>query len=752
MIKLLLILITTAVVLCAETNLDKKHILVLHSYNKSMSWVENIDKAVTDTLKPYENDYILYIEYMDTKRIFSKEYLKQLKLLYASKYKNIKLDLILSSDNNAFEFLKQNRDEIFGNVPTAFSGVNFFEDKDLDGLSNFTGASEEFDAKGTILNALKLYPQAKEIFIINDYLSTGRAWDKTIKNQLKDIDTKITYSSNQTIEELQTTLKSLSPDTIVLLGVYFKDKNGKFFTYEKIGEIISTSSNAPVFCLLEFNLREGVIGGKLIGGYYQGESMSKIGKKILSGIPISQLPVQKEGATKLILDYNGLVKYNMNLENIPRDAILLNKPTTYYQSHALIIQIFGAVVFVLLLLISALLINIKKRKEVEIILNDSSKKITITNKKLESSIQQRTKELTEYKEALFIKSKAVMLLIEPNSGKIVNCNHAAISFYGYSHNEITSMYISDINQLTKEEINVELMNAEKEKRSHFYFKHKIKNGDIKNVEVHTGPINLNGKALLYSIIHDITEQIKQETLMREQSKLASMGEMIGNIAHQWRQPLSVISTASTGIIAQKECDILDETKLIEVCNIINNNAQYLSKTIDDFRNFIKGDRTKKVFNLKDDINSFLHLVEGSAKNHNIQIILNINNTIKINGYENELTQCLINIFNNAKDALNENILSTDNKFLFISTALKNDKAVIKIKDNAKGIALNMLSKIFEPYFTTKHKSQGTGLGLHISYNLIVDGMKGSIEAQNVDYQYEGKNYTGAEFTVTLPLI
>ncbi|MEA1914702.1 MAG: ATP-binding protein [Campylobacterota bacterium] len=252
-------------------------------------------------------------------------------------------------------------------------------------------------------------------------------------------------------------------------------------------------------------------------------------------------------------------------------------------------------------------------------------------------------------------------------------------------------------------------------------------------------------------ISDITQTKHSEALLAEQSKLASMGEMIGNIAHQWRQPLSVISTGATGLKLLKEFGELCDEDILKTCDTINNNAQYLSKTIDDFRNFIKGGRTKKVFMLKDTIDSFLHLMDGSIKNNNINIILDIENNIKIDGYENELTQCFINIFNNAKDALKEKVLNNENRLIFISTFEDNNKAIIKIKDNAGGIPMDIIHKIFEPYFTTKHQSKGTGLGLHITYNLIVDGMNGTIEAHNVEFEYEENKYTGTEFIINLPL-
>ncbi len=241
------------------------------------------------------------------------------------------------------------------------------------------------------------------------------------------------------------------------------------------------------------------------------------------------------------------------------------------------------------------------------------------------------------------------------------------------------------------------------------------------------------------------KQTQQQLFKSE--KMASMGEMIGNIAHQWRQPLSIISTGATGLILQKEYDSLTDGKLINTCKIIDENAQYLSKTIDDFRDFIKGDKKAVLFNLEDTIHSFIHLIDTSIRNHNINIILNIDKNIQLENHPNELIQCLINIYNNARDILKNEDMK---RYIFINTVNLDDTIVIKIKDNAGGIKEEIFSKIFEPYFTTKHKSQGTGLGLHMTYNLIVHGMKGTIEVKNVDYRYKRNKYHGAEFIITLP--
>ncbi len=240
----------------------------------------------------------------------------------------------------------------------------------------------------------------------------------------------------------------------------------------------------------------------------------------------------------------------------------------------------------------------------------------------------------------------------------------------------------------------------------------------------------------------------QEKLFKSE-KLAAMGDMIGNIAHQWRQPLSVITTASTGMQMQKEFGTLSDERFTNSCDMINNNAQYLSETIDDFKNFIKGDSIEVQFNIEDKMNSFLHLVESVVTSDDIHMVLDFQKDITLNGHPNELIQCIMNIFNNSKDALTEK--EVENKHIFISTNIIDTNLQISIYDNAGGIPKDIINKVFEPYFTTKHKAQGTGLGLHMTYNLITDCMNGNIDVSTIDFDYQGKQYKGAQFVITLPL-
>lgn len=251
------------------------------------------------------------------------------------------------------------------------------------------------------------------------------------------------------------------------------------------------------------------------------------------------------------------------------------------------------------------------------------------------------------------------------------------------------------------------------------------------------------------IIEYESDKREQENRLMQQGKLAAMGEMIGNIAHQWRQPLAIISMGANNIMVDVDLDAIDKQNLRKSAEDIAKQTIYLSQTIDDFRSYIKGDREKMTFSLNETIHTFLDLVKGPIKHSFITLVLELKDNVDVMGYKNELIQCFINIFNNAKDILVEN--NVEEKLIFISTSVENDNAIIKIKDNGGGIAEEILPKLFEPYFTTKHKAQGTGLGLHMTYNLIVNTMTGSIDASTVTYEHDGKKYTGAEFTITLPM-
>ena len=247
----------------------------------------------------------------------------------------------------------------------------------------------------------------------------------------------------------------------------------------------------------------------------------------------------------------------------------------------------------------------------------------------------------------------------------------------------------------------------------------------------------------------LKENEKQQNILAQQSKMAAMGEMIGNIAHQWRQPLSAITTASTGMKFQKDMGVLKDEDFDKSVECINQSAQHLSKTIDDFRNFFQTNKEEVLFDIKDAMDKTHKLLEAQFKNKDIQIIQKIEN-IEISNLENELIQVLLNIFNNSRDQLL--LENPDKRLIFVEVKKHKEKAIISIKDNAGGFKEEILPRIFEPYFTTKQKSQGTGIGLYMSQEIITKHMRGEIKASNTIINYEDKVYKGAKIKITLDII
>ena len=259
-------------------------------------------------------------------------------------------------------------------------------------------------------------------------------------------------------------------------------------------------------------------------------------------------------------------------------------------------------------------------------------------------------------------------------------------------------------------------------------------------------IKLNGKKVKLSTIIDITELKAKDKLLFQQSKMASMGEMIGNIAHQWRQPLSVISTCASGIKFEKEFNQISDERLYESLDLIVENTQYLSKTIDDFRNFFKADKIIEDFCVNDSILRVLKLLKSSIQNHNIQVETHLNGDLIIHGYPNEFLQVLVNVINNAKDALMTQLVNT--RFMNIKTFIKNKRCVIEVNDNGGGVDESIVSKIFDPYFTTKHKFQGTGLGLFVCSQIVIEHFHGNITCENILKEDE----KGCRFLITFPIL
>lgn len=236
------------------------------------------------------------------------------------------------------------------------------------------------------------------------------------------------------------------------------------------------------------------------------------------------------------------------------------------------------------------------------------------------------------------------------------------------------------------------------------------------------------KTLTQKVEDEVTKNREKDKQILEQSRLAQMGEMIGMIAHQWRQPLAAISSTSAAINLKATLGKLDPSIAIELSSKISEYSQHLSTTIDDFRGFFKPNKEVVKTNFTDLTNSVLGIVEMSIKNHSINIIKDLQHHDSFISYPNELKQVILNLIKNAEDILIDK--SIQDPYIKISSYQEDNAMVLEISDNGGGISDEILEKVFDPYFSTKKEKDGTGLGLYMSKTIVETHCDGTLTVKN----------------------
>jgi len=431
-----------------------------------------------------------------------------------------------------------------------------------------------------------------------------------------------------------------------------------------------------------------------------------------------------------------------------------NYPTDYiYFIYVLSVGVLALAGYLLYVLVS-------KKDELAQIVQEKTEELNDINKNLEQKVEEKTKEQSSL---LSLFDKGDVVLFRWNNDESWNIDFVsdnAEQLLGYTKEEFAQNHIAyaalihndDIELVTKEVTDAVTQN--KDFLTHKPYRVTTKDGKIKwifdntllvkdeqgNVTHFLGYISditdiKNQEEILKQKIEEaLKENIKQLEILQQQSKLASMGEMIGAIAHQWRQPLNAVSISIQNTKYDFEDGEIDETY---IKNFIDGNRKainFMSKTIDDFRDFFRVDKEKRDFKVLEAIQSVASIQSAQLKNHNIS--LNISgDEFLYNGLKSEFQQAILNLINNAKDVLVEK----DIKNPTIDITIKDNS--VYIEDNGGGIPKDIINRIFEPYFTTKEQGKGTGMGLYISKMIIEDNMGGKLSVTNTD--------VGAKFKIDL---
>jgi PAS domain S-box-containing protein len=465
---LALVLVTAGLSLIAASAKDVqaftfpgKRILILHSYFKGYKWTDDEHQGITSVLEPAVGAENIYVEYLDTKRFYWDSYLVQLSAVYRQKYGPYRPDLVLVTDNIAFDFMRRFGDNLFPGVPVVFCGVNYAKELDLVGHPNFTGVSEEADLKASLDTALRLQPQAQQVYALNDSTETGMIVGERLKALIPHYP-RITLIQlgGFPMAEILSRLEHLPPRSIVFYTFFSRDASGQFFDNQRSMQLVAGASNAPIFGAWDFNLGYGLVGGMLTSGEANGEAAARIALRILAGEQPLNIQIQRNTPNKLLFDYAALTKFNIPLTALPKGSDVINLPESAFSRYRTLLLTSTGIVIFLVTVIAILFANISRRKRAEEDLlsyqdhleeqvRERSAQLQAANDELQEDLIEREKAERALRRAetdlrSIFENAAEGIYQSTTEGRFIVVNPALAQMAGYGSSEAMVTAIQDI--------------------------------------------------------------------------------------------------------------------------------------------------------------------------------------------------------------------------------------------------------------------------------------------------------------------
>lgn len=483
---------------------EKKIVLLLNSYHKGYVWTDEITRAVEDVLSGKGIE--LHVEYMDTKRQYGEDYKRLLSQVLSIKHRNHPHDLVIVSDDNAFTFIKESGKDIFGDTPVVFCGVNNLNKQDFEGLSGFTGIRGITDFEHNITLIRHLHPDLERILVITDNTTTG----EIVRNHFiasfndspagKDVEIRLIH--NVTMEELGEKLQAANERSVVLIVNFFRDRKGKFVNHEDITKFICEHSAAPVYGIAKSHLGHGIIGGYLTDGYQQGADAAGKALEILSGTPVSRIPVQWTAPQKLHFDYRQLKKHHIPISSLPEERIIINQPVTFYSRNKTLVINTALLVLILLLTVLSLFYLLLRSRKAERALTRSEKK---------------------YRVLFETSNDAIVIFDTDKENSFIDCNPSAMKLFAIpSKDEFLKLSLGDLSpEYQPSGINsLQLTRSTTDRiisEGSLFFEWTCRGKDDREfpVSVVATHMELGGKKIIQAAVRDITGRKAAEQALKE---------------------------------------------------------------------------------------------------------------------------------------------------------------------------------------------------------------------------------------------
>ncbi len=711
----------------------KKNVLYLNSYHHGYRWSDSILEGVRSVLDESEYKIDLQIEYMDAKKFNYEDVTGMLLRLYKEKFANEKFDVVMVSDNDAFTFASQYRDVLFPGVPVVFCGVNALTDYMLAG-GNVTGVVENFDLMLTLDVALKLHPDKKRMVVVGDESTAGLA----IKRQIEEVvplyknRLAVEYWTHLSLDMVLERVEELPNDTFLFFIPYYQTIAGKFYTAEEVMSSIYTHSRVPIYTAWEFLLGHGAVGGRLLSGFKHGQVAAGMALRVLGGQPASEIPVYREPTGEYGFDYNVLWRLEIPEGMLPEGSRILNAPKAFYELPKELFWTIIIAIFILVVVMLFLVMSMLERRKVESKIKDQLA--------FQETLMDAVPHLVSWKDV---------------GGRYLGTNRSFAKFFGFKDN-------AAIVSKTTDEVMKDTEYAEWSKTAdmsvvdnhHAYRKVRRKLTDAQGnqawVEVNKVPIrDQSGRVVgVLSTAENITTERNLEKQLLQSQKMEAIGTLAGGIAHDFNNILTSIINSTELAVGDVEPDSVTSKDLNRVLKAARRGGRVVKQILAFSRPSTEGFRPTDVGGV---VSEVLGLMEASMPG-NIEVRSVIDSPLAcVNADPTQIHQVAMNLCTNAFHALRGvggiiearvEMAQLGEEDADMLGLISGEYVRMTVEDNGPGIPLDIKDKIFDPFFSTKDKTEGTGLGLAVVHG-IVRSHKGGLQV----YQRSGG---GTVFEIYLP--
>ncbi len=714
---------------------EKKTILYLNSYHNGYHWSDGLLEGIRTVLNQSNYKVDLQIEYMDAKKYNYDIISTNLYSLYQEKFKNEAFDVVILSDNDALNFVVQHRQDLFKNIPVVFCGVNDLKDSDIS-AGNITGIVELYDFIGTLKVAKTLHPKKDRLVFLSDSSTTGTAIRHQAEKLLEEdnLGLQVEYWTQLSLEETQKKVSKLPDNTFLFIAPYYLTIDGRFYTSEEVTEAVYKHSSVPIYSAWEFMVGYGTVGGKVLSGVEHGKTAGKMALQILNGTKADDIPIirEPEGGVYLF-DYKVMNKLGIDQSLLPKNSRIINAPKASYSlSKELVWTIMISFVLLFLALLSMVGAMLERRKV--------ERKIT-DQLAFQETLMDTIPQLVSWKDV---------------DGKYLGANQSFMDFFGIQNilqvvGKKTGELLSDT-AYSEWSVNTDTsVVARKEAFRKMRRKLTDMGGTEAWVEVNKVPLKDQGGRIvgILTTAENITKEQNLEKQLLQSQKMEAIGTLAGGIAHDFNNILTSIINSTELAIGDLIPGSQTETDLNRVLKAARRGGRVVQQILSFSRPSREGFRPTDLHQVVQEV---VHLMEASMP-ANITVCSQVEpgRNFFVDADPTQMHQAILNLCTNSFHALRMtggeisiklSHVQNENTTPELAPTTPNTLINLSVSDNGPGIKPDIQDKIFDPFFSTKSKSEGTGLGLAVVHG-IVKSHQGSIRVICGD---EG----GSTFEILLP--